>query len=97
MLLALKWIHREIINFNGDAQRITIMGHSSGAMTTSLMSMLPAYNTLFHQVIALSGTSSLLSVMPGVGDAESMQFAVDMSEECYAELVGKAFRLYERS
>jgi para-nitrobenzyl esterase len=55
MLTGLRWVRSEIGAFGGIGTRITIMGHSSGAQAVSLLTMMPAADTLFEQAIALSG------------------------------------------
>ena len=40
-IAALKWTRRNIANFGGDPDRITIMGHSSGAVAVTALSVTP--------------------------------------------------------
>jgi carboxylesterase type B len=37
VILALKWVQREIIGFNGDSTKITLFGHDSGAIIANLL------------------------------------------------------------
>lgn len=37
VILALKWINREITRFNGDQNMVTILGHDSGAIIANLL------------------------------------------------------------
>lgn len=39
---SLKWVQREIGNFGGNKNQVTIMGHSSGGSAVSLLTVLPA-------------------------------------------------------
>uniref|UniRef100_A0A914WFF2 Carboxylic ester hydrolase n=1 Tax=Plectus sambesii TaxID=2011161 RepID=A0A914WFF2_9BILA len=55
MILCLQWTQREIHNFGGDKNRVSIMGHSSGGHATDLLSLSPKTKGLFHQVIPMSG------------------------------------------
>ncbi|GMS87328.1 hypothetical protein PENTCL1PPCAC_9503 [Pristionchus entomophagus] len=43
VLLALRWTHNEIANFGGDPERVTIFGHSAGAMVADSLSFSPLY------------------------------------------------------
>ncbi|KAK0426473.1 hypothetical protein QR680_009730 [Steinernema hermaphroditum] len=55
-LLALKLVSEMISSFNGDPNRITLMGDSSGAMSVSAFTLSPLANNLFHQAVQMSGT-----------------------------------------
>jgi para-nitrobenzyl esterase len=53
--MALDWVGREIHAFGGDAQQVTLMGHSSGAAAVSLLTMMPVVEGKFARAIILSG------------------------------------------
>lgn len=42
IIMALKWIKNNIGHFNGDAENVTLMGSSSGAMLVHVIMLLPA-------------------------------------------------------
>ncbi|CAB3406032.1 unnamed protein product [Caenorhabditis bovis] len=55
---ALKYVHSEIRNFGGDPKKVTIMGHSSGAILTQELGLsmkIDPEMKLFQQAISLSG------------------------------------------
>jgi carboxylesterase type B len=54
-LLALKWISINAKYFNGDAKRITYVGHSAGAANAILLAMSKRSDGLIARVIAQSG------------------------------------------
>lgn len=53
---AFEWIHRNIAGFGGDPARITAIGQSAGGMSLALHSVSGNPDTLFQQMICLSGT-----------------------------------------
>ncbi|XP_031341076.1 venom carboxylesterase-6-like [Photinus pyralis] len=55
-LLALHWIQRNVKNFGGDPNRVTISGASAGAASVILHCLSPKSQGLFHRAISLSGT-----------------------------------------
>ncbi|GMT03806.1 hypothetical protein PENTCL1PPCAC_25980 [Pristionchus entomophagus] len=57
MLMALRWVNEEIVNFGGDISKITIFGQSAGASAVSHLSLSPMARGLFHQMIQTSGTA----------------------------------------
>ncbi|KAF9894102.1 hypothetical protein FE257_009075 [Aspergillus nanangensis] len=58
--LALQWIRHHIAGFGGDAERVTFIGESAGgACEASGCFHLHSSEPLFHQLIAMSGTSLL--------------------------------------
>ena len=52
---ALKWINKNIANFGGDPENVTIMGQSGGGAKVLSMLQTPAADGLFHHAIMQSG------------------------------------------
>lgn len=59
-LMGIRWIKKNIANFGGDPDNITLMGESAGSMSTLILMGLPQAQGLFKKVIAESGASSTL-------------------------------------
>ena len=62
--LALQWVQKNAVYFNGDRQRVTIAGQSSGG--TSIFALLSSMNSrgLFSGAIALSGSPNITISLP---------------------------------
>lgn len=60
-IAALKWIQKNIEQFGGDPNNVTIAGQSAGAFSVTAMIASPLAKALFHKAIAQSG--GLLSNM----------------------------------
>ena len=58
-ILALQWINKNISNFSGDPNNITLIGESAGAGSISHLLVSPKSKGLFHKAIHQSGGSSL--------------------------------------
>ncbi|VVC91241.1 unnamed protein product [Leptidea sinapis] len=57
VILSLKWICKNIDKFNGDKNKITLMGHSSGASLIHYLMLTKKTTNLFQQVILISGSA----------------------------------------
>ncbi|XP_030559137.1 uncharacterized protein LOC115761509 [Drosophila novamexicana] len=55
IVLALKWIRANVRSFNGDANNITLFGHSSGSCLVHLLMVSPLAEGLFDKAILLAG------------------------------------------
>ncbi|KAH8279023.1 hypothetical protein KR018_012577, partial [Drosophila ironensis] len=64
MVLALRWIKANARNFNGDPERITLFGHSSGSMAVQLLLASPQTEGLFHKAILMAGYSAEVNRQP---------------------------------
>ncbi|MDE2134922.1 MAG: carboxylesterase/lipase family protein [Alphaproteobacteria bacterium] len=56
LVLALKWVRDNIVNFGGDPQRVMIFGQSGGGWKTSALLATPAAKGLFHRAAVQSGS-----------------------------------------
>ena len=54
-LAALQWVRRNIAAFGGDAENITIMGQSAGAMSVQQLCLSPITKGLFSKAVMSSG------------------------------------------
>lgn len=54
-VLALEWIHHNIVYFGGDSQRITLFGESAGAVAVGFHLLSPRSRSLFSNAILQSG------------------------------------------
>lgn len=55
-LLVLQWIQKNIVNFGGDKNRVTIFGQSAGAASVLYHMVSPKSAGLFHRAISSSGS-----------------------------------------
>lgn len=53
-IAALRWVHRNIAAFGGDASEVTIAGESAGALSVMYLMAAPDARGLFHRAIAQS-------------------------------------------
>lgn len=65
-LTAIRWVHDNIAAFGGDADNLTIMGQSAGAMSVQQHCLSPLSKGLFHKAVMSSGggVSKMMSSSP---------------------------------
>merc|ERR1712096_340127 len=56
-ILMLNWVKKNIANFGGDPNKVTLFGDDAGAASLTLLAMAPPAKGLFHGAIALSGNA----------------------------------------
>lgn len=57
MIAGLKWVKKNIAQFGGDPDHVTIFGHSAGGMAVNMLAASPLARGLFQGVICMSGSS----------------------------------------
>lgn len=55
--LALRWVQKNIEEFGGDPNNVTLVGHSSGATAVHYHLLSPLSKGLFHKAIMMSGNA----------------------------------------
>ena len=56
--MALQWVNANIVSFGGDNTRVTLFGHSAGAMSIATHLTSPGSRGLFHRAILASPSAS---------------------------------------
>ncbi|CAH1163421.1 unnamed protein product [Phaedon cochleariae] len=58
IVMALQWVRRNISQFSGDPNNVTIFGESAGGAAVHLLMLSPMARGLFHKAIAQSGCAT---------------------------------------
>lgn len=58
IITALQWVRKNIAQFGGDPNNVTVTGHSGGAYSTIGLLAAPAADGLYHHLAAFSGGAS---------------------------------------
>lgn len=61
LILALKWIGRNIASFGGDPGNVTLFGQSGGGAKIATLMAMPEADGLFHKAITMSGQQATAS------------------------------------
>lgn len=64
MALVLQWVNRNIINFGGNPNKVTLVGWSAGALAVHALMLSPMVEGLFHRVVAISESLAGLRSLP---------------------------------
>lgn len=56
-IAGLEWIRKNIARFGGDPSKVTLLGHSAGAFSVSMLAASPLAKGLFRAVISESGSN----------------------------------------
>uniref|UniRef100_A0A0K0E739 COesterase domain-containing protein n=1 Tax=Strongyloides stercoralis TaxID=6248 RepID=A0A0K0E739_STRER len=77
---ALKFVKNYISEFGGDPNRITLAGHSTGAVSVTAQSLSPLSKNLFNQLIVMSADINLQfsGIMPLVNTDTNYNIAADL-------------------
>ncbi|XP_059057959.1 cholinesterase 2-like [Achroia grisella] len=57
VILGLRWIKENIIQFGGDPNNVMLLGHGSGAAMVDLITMSPLSKDLVHKAFVISGSA----------------------------------------
>ena len=67
IIMALKWVQKNIHNFDGDKNNVTIFGESAGGHNVMTMLATPLSNGLFHKAISQSGYTTSYTAEQSLG------------------------------
>ncbi|WEV72731.1 carboxylesterase family protein [Bifidobacterium sp. ESL0790] len=88
-ILALKWIKKNIAQFGGDPDSITLFGESAGSSSAALLAICPAAKGLFNRAICESGPIQLYKT-PEMAKPFALEFAEIMGCKSVDELQQKS-------
>lgn len=80
---ALDWVQRNIENFGGAAQNVTVFGQGSGAVSVGLHVVSPGSRDKFHRAISMSGNALLRTAVMTAAGPEAVLDALADKFNCF--------------
>jgi len=87
LIMALKWVNKNITNFGGDSNNITIFGESAGGHNVLSLLVSKKASGLFHKAISMSGYTTSISTK----DAYKPTFNSSTSNYSSSKVVDRLF------
>lgn len=89
MIAGLEWVQKNIAEFGGDPDKVTIFGESAGGIAVSMLCASPLAKGLFHGAISQSG-GSFGPTRPTTFPGENMKLLADAEKDgiAYVERAG---------
>jgi para-nitrobenzyl esterase len=88
MVAALQWVHDNVINFGGDASKVTVFGESAGSWAVSELMASPLAKDLFSKAIGESGAAFSATGLEVKSLEDSEKADVKFAKEINAPTLG---------
>ena len=92
-IAALQWMQRNIANFGGDPQAVTIVGESAGGRSVHALMTTPLARDLFDRAVIMSGGDGKPGALSTPADAERLAVLFGQSQGIAADAPDAAARL----
>ena len=86
---ALKWVNKNISNFGGDNNNVTIFGESAGGHNVLSLLVSPLAKGLFHKAISQSGYTTSISAQKAYKQSEYSDTSANTSSEFVRKTLSK--------
>jgi len=86
---ALKWVNKNISNFGGDKNNVTIFGESAGGHNVLSLLVSPLAKGLFHKAISQSGYTTSISAQKAYKQSEYSDTSANTSSEFVRKTLSK--------
>lgn len=88
-IAALQWVKRNIAQFGGDPDNVTIVGQSAGSMSVAMLQLSPRAKGLFQRAVGMSGSGfgGMLGPVPlATAEAQGTALAKELGAASIADL-----------
>lgn len=85
-VMALRWVQKNIVHFNGDSSRVTIFGNSAGGASVGYHMLSPMSKGLFHKAILQSGAPNCMWAAASPGLIRKRTHTIATIAGCYYDI-----------
>ncbi len=89
IIMALKWVQKNIMNFGGDPNNVTVFGESAGGHNVLSLIASKKAKDLFHKAISMSGYTTSISIEDAFSPKETSPTSNYSSEQVVKKLSQK--------